>query len=481
MASNGSSKSTAIRSRLNHPVIDADGHWVEHEPALVEYLRDAMGPRAAERLVPAMIDVQRRYYGADPTMSFEQRQRAKKAQHAWWFVPSSNTLDRATAMMPKLLDERLAEMGLDFCVLFPTMLVTVPVFEDEELRRGACHAFNTYTAECFRDYSYRLTPVACIPMHTPREAVEELEHVKALGLKVVMLSGLVNRHLPEPEDATSPLTWRDPLALDSEYDYDPVWAKCLELGLAPTFHASSQGLGLRNSPSNWVYNHIGHFGAAAEALCKALFLGGVTRRSPQLKVAFMEGGVGWAASLYSDLIRHWETRGAQAVGLTDPARLDREMILELIDRYGEQRLRDQVRRDHLQIRNVSPPPNLDDFSRCGIHSPKDVRDLFVPNFFFGCEAEDPTNSAAFNTRVNPMGSRLNAMLGSDIGHFDVKDMTGVLAEAWELVEHGVLNEAELRDFTFTNPARFFTGMNPHFFKGTAVEKQVANLLAATPG
>src|SRR5271167_2866425 len=113
-----------------------------------------------------------------------------------------------------------------------------------------CHAFNTYTAELFRDYSYRLTPVACIPMHTPREAIAELEHAKALGLKAVMLSGLIGRQRSAPADAGSPTMWRAPLALDSDYDYDPVWAKCLELKLAPTFHASSQGIGLRTSPSN---------------------------------------------------------------------------------------------------------------------------------------------------------------------------------------------------------------------------------------
>ena len=30
-----------------------------------------------------------------------------------------------------------------------------------------------------------------------------------------------------------------------------------------------------------------------EAVCKALFMGGVTRRFPALKFAFLEGGVGW--------------------------------------------------------------------------------------------------------------------------------------------------------------------------------------------
>jgi hypothetical protein len=33
--------------------------------------------------------------------------------------------------------------------------------------------------------------------------------------------------------------WYDVLGLDSEYDYDPVWAKCVELGIAPTFHSAS--------------------------------------------------------------------------------------------------------------------------------------------------------------------------------------------------------------------------------------------------
>jgi hypothetical protein len=47
-----------------------------------------------------------------------------------------------------------------------------------------------------------------------------------------------------------------------------------------------------------MYNQIGHFAAAAEGICEALFLAGVTRRFPTLKFAFKEGGVGWALSLY---------------------------------------------------------------------------------------------------------------------------------------------------------------------------------------
>lgn len=60
------------------------------------------------------------------------------------------------------------------------------------------------------------------------------------------------------------------LGIDSDHDYDPVWQTCLELGMAPTFHAGGRGFGLRNSPSNLTYNHIGHFAAAGHSIAKGL-------------------------------------------------------------------------------------------------------------------------------------------------------------------------------------------------------------------
>ena len=72
-----------------------------------------------------------------------------------------------------------------------------------------------------------------------------------------------------------------------------------------------------------------------------------------------------------------------------------------------------------------------------------------------------------------MGVRLQAMFGSDISHWDVPDMTEVVEEAWEMVDHGLFSERDFRDFTFENPVRFYTGTNPSFFAGTVVEDAVA--------
>ena len=51
-------------------------------------------------------------------------------------------------------------------------------------------------------------------------------------------------------------------------------------------------------------------------------------------------------------------------------------------------------------------------------------------------------------------------------------MTEVLEEAYELVEHGLITEGDLREFVFSNPARLHTALNPDFFKGTVVEDAV---------
>ena len=39
----GETRSAEIRARLNHPIIDADGHLCEHMPTFLDYLRQTAG------------------------------------------------------------------------------------------------------------------------------------------------------------------------------------------------------------------------------------------------------------------------------------------------------------------------------------------------------------------------------------------------------------------------------------------------------
>lgn len=480
MSANHAAETAKIHARLSHPVIDSDGHWIEFEPAVEDYLRQVGGDRIVERYGKVANQFGNKKWAQT---SPEERREKRMLQPGWWGVPTKNTRDRATAMLPKLLHERMGELGLDFAVIYPTSgSLFAPFLRDEEVRRAACRAFNMFTADQFKGLGDRLTPAAVVPMYTPQEAVEELEFViKTLGAKAVMLGSLPRRTVPavakaNPE-ASRYAVWHDTLGLDSAHDYDPVWAKCVELGISPTFHSASSGIGLRTSISNFVYNHIGHFGQAGEAVCKALFIGGVTRRFPQLKFGFLEGGVSWACSLYSDLIGHWKKRNPAALEETNPANLDRGLLVDLVKKYGSKAVINKL--DQLAPGVgllMERPEQLDDFGACGIQKASDIRDLFVPNFYFGCEADDPMASWAYKNKVNPYNAKLNTLFGSDIGHFDVPDMTEVLVEAYEGVEDGIITEEDFHDFVFGNPVRFWTSTNPNFFKGTAIESQVQKFM-----
>ena len=75
------------------------------------------------------------------------------------------------------------------------------------------------------------------------------------------------------------------------------------------------------------------------------------------------------------------------------------------------------------------PEQLDEFAAAALESVDDLRDRFVPNFYFGCEADDRLVAWAFAEHVNPAGARLRPIFGSDISHWDVPDMTEPVEEA----------------------------------------------------
>ena len=486
-------QAAALRSRLGHPVVDADGHYIETGPVLKAFVRDYVreigGGDLAERFEKGGgIDYDETVLRPWSRLSEAERRRLWTSRPPWWSLPAASTLDRATAQLPRLLYERLDDLGIDFAILYPSRTLTTTALRDAELRQVACRALNAFAAEVYAPFADRLTPVAQIPTHTPAEAIAELEFaVGTLGLKAVLINGVVHRPIGGPAgagDASVP-NWGsgsgerlDTLGLDSEYDYDPFWRRCLELGVAPASHTPGMGWGSRRSISSYMYNHIGSFGASMDAFCKSLFLGGVTRRFPGLSFGLLEGGVAWACALLADLVGHWEKRNAVAIQHLNPARIDVDLVMKLFEAYGEGRFRADLPGLRESLTRLEPdPPEIDEWRALGVSSEEELVELFVPRFYFGCEADDPTVAWAFDGARQPGGRALRAMFSSDLGHWDVPDMAGILLEAHELVEDGHLDEAAFRDFTFANPVRFYTSANPRFFEGTRVAAEAQALVA----
>ena len=332
-----SSKSAAIRAKLDHPIIDSDGHLIEVTPVLHDYIRAEGGESVLQR-VKKNADFQHW-----TQLSADERRDARTTAITWWLAPTKNGLDRATAMIPRLLAERLDDLGLDFCALYPSGGLGYPRLPDEELRRVCCRAYNKYVADTYGPYSSRMTPAALIPLHNPEEGIEEMEFaVRELGLKVAMIAGHVRRPIGKvrrehPGAVAEYGSWYDVFGEDSEHDYDPFWAKSIELGMPLATHTGGFGFTNNSNINNFMQNHLGHFANAGNLLCKSLFFSGVTRRLPKLRMAFLECGAGWAAALYAGIIARWEKRNPEALQNVDPRHLDEDRIMELFAAYGDEK------------------------------------------------------------------------------------------------------------------------------------------------
>ncbi len=328
-------------------------------------------------------------------------------------------------------------------------------------------------------------------MHSPAEALAELEFCHDGGLKVVSIPHGVLRPIPAPVlDGGSPYLWPgqrhwfDTFGLDSEHDYDPVWRRFRELGYAVTAHGGmTLPVGVYSSTTSFTFNHLGSFMQMMYPLVKSIFLGGVTARFPDLPFAFLECGVSWACTLLHDLVEHWEKRSRDGIEWTNPANLDLARMEQLMREHGGDfpALEDRLGELIAPLANpaVTTPDCLDEWIHVGIERATDIRDRFVDSFYFGCEADDRTTAFAFSP-ANEFGARLRAVLSSDIGHWDVRNMDRVMPQAWSMVEDGLLTREDFADFSFRNPVRLHTAVCPDFFDGTAVAEAV-RAAQAVPG
>ena len=473
-------KSQKVRNQLKHPVVDSDGHWLELYPVFMDYLAEVGGAAAVDRYNKVVKGAPG--YGGGNFVTPEMRMTRRIRRQGWWTQPT-RARDRAAFMVPKLAYDSLDEWGFDVSLVYPTIgFLLLKLIEDRDQRQMVVRAFNVMTADMFGPYLDRVIPAAIISLDTPAEAMEQLEHARTLGHKLLVMNGTAQR--PIEGDADIPAGKRrfyfDAYGLDSPYDYDPVWKKLIEMKTALTVHTGTMGWPDRSSPTSFVYNHMGHFAQSHHITARGLFMGGVTQRFPGLKIGFLEGGVGWACNLYGDIIGHWKKRNRKFMEQnSDPRLLDQKELRRLLEQNTVGNKRFAGKLDDIMARNleVSEPDvsqeqlsererGSDDFHQVKIDSVADIRRLYADNFYFGCEADDPMTVMAFN---EPAGLKLKAMMGSDIGHFDVPDATEVLEEAWEMVEHGLMTEQNFREFTLTNVVELHASMNPDFFKGTPVE------------
>ena len=274
------------------PIIDVDQHlfesrttWSEHiEPA---HRDDALSITDDEtgwpwltwrgaRLTPLEVPIPERssFIGADRL----RRLRGERAPASFEeLVPDSYRLAGA----------RLASLdafGLDAAVLFPNygLLWEQRLASDRSAQRANARAYNRFTAGVCDEGDGRLFGVAHVLLHDPEWAVEEIERVRADGLRLAMVA-------PAPVD-NKPL---------SHPDFDRVWAAFSDQGVAPVFHVSEFESPLhpawrQGEPEDGerLFDSIFLYLAPAVALAD-LILNGVLDRFTALRVGVVELTASW--------------------------------------------------------------------------------------------------------------------------------------------------------------------------------------------
>src|SRR5262249_53515335 len=167
-----------VHAMLSHPVIDADGHLIEHVPALLQYMLDAgIAPGDMHHLVAAIVrpDLDTRNFTAADMVDL------RIARSTWWALPA-DAVNLATVTAPKLYRRRLDDFGIDFSVVYPSLGLGFVHVGRDDIRVPACMAYNRYVADAFSEVADRITPAAIVPMHTPEEAIAVLDDaIEVLG------------------------------------------------------------------------------------------------------------------------------------------------------------------------------------------------------------------------------------------------------------------------------------------------------------
>ena len=104
-----------IRKRLNHPIIDGDSHTQETAFAMEDFLKPVAGSSVAEHWA-----------------RFRSHHKDQPLRLTFWNVPSGPaSIDRAMSMLPRLRKARLEDSGIDFCIIYTTMGLSVIGHRDD--------------------------------------------------------------------------------------------------------------------------------------------------------------------------------------------------------------------------------------------------------------------------------------------------------------------------------------------------------------
>ena len=249
-------------------IIDADGHVTESQEQLAKYLEEPYRRRPVG-------------FPWVPQDGWDRRLLGTLGEFAGTAEDWLRALDRG---------------GMATAILYPTLGLFISFLRDRGWAVALCRAYNTFMHEEFIKVSPRLKAVALLPVQDPEVAATELRRaVRELGHVGAMLAA-------------------DGTHLLGDERFAPVYEEAQRLGVMLGVHASGShlgGAGVDLFPRFIQAHTCSHAFGQMRQLTSMVFEG-VPERFPDLKIAFLEAGCGWAPYWMERMDDEYAKRGAEA-------------------------------------------------------------------------------------------------------------------------------------------------------------------------
>ena len=190
--------------------------------------------------------------------------------------------------------DALERGGLAASVLYPTGSLACGWLREPGFAAARASAYNDWLSNAYLKADSRFKGVALLPVQDPSAAAAELR-------RAVTDLGMVGGMLPE-----GPHLFGKP-------EFDVLYEEAQRLGVPLAAHGSGRLTGLYDE---FLFDNLSQVHSLGHAFTQmkqfvSIILSGVPEKFPELKLAFLEAGCGWAVYLLDRMDERWHLRGRE--------------------------------------------------------------------------------------------------------------------------------------------------------------------------
>ena len=161
-------------------------------------------------------------------------------------------------------------------VIYPSVGMILCNHKDPDYKKACFDSYNLWIGEFCSAHPDRLIGLGQTAMRSPEEGIADLDRIKALGLRGVMMPGF-----PVMEDYDSPI-------------YDDFWQAAIEKKMTLSFHILTSNEGVARAMRGPRINSFMSIIRGNQDIIGTFIFSGVFERNPGLKIVCVEADAGWA-------------------------------------------------------------------------------------------------------------------------------------------------------------------------------------------